>query len=376
MPIGLVAHLALALGLFVMIKAEGNATGCPIIRLNEVLGTKKYILYGLTADCQLFFASGIPDGIDLGKQFGPKPKSFSFDSKVDCKSARLYPIRNVNNELKMLLVFMAGPQIYARAFDFKVPDKDNWFSLITGPDNGPLISQCTGETNCSYTNFTSLIDVPVQAPDDHLLAFVPKSGNQFALFYRISLSQTQKDMNVYTMAANDTLNRTETIINILLKTVNAVIMDPYSSNIYLFDDNLMYQYPLNQMNNFSDLSNYESKDRVSIFYDIHSYNYYVVNNIFFRLQFASSNQANITILTIPALLNTTTQYTVMNIPTTCIGQLVRPNNQDYNSLENFQMSALFHHDYDEVVRSAQSGINVIHSLKFLLIFALAVFYYV
>uniref|UniRef100_A0A914W6E4 Uncharacterized protein n=1 Tax=Plectus sambesii TaxID=2011161 RepID=A0A914W6E4_9BILA len=347
MSIGLIAHLALALGLFVTIKAEGNGTGCPIIRLNEVLGTKKYILYGLTADCQLFFASGIPDGIDLGKQFGPKPKSFSFDSKVDCKSARLYPIRNVNNELKMLLVFMAGPQIYARTFDFKAPDEDNWFSLITGPDNGPLISQCTGETNCSYTNFTSLIDVPVQAPDDHLLAFVPKSGNQFALFYRISLSQTQKDMNVYTMAANDTLNRTETIINILLKTVNAVIMDPYSSNIYLFDDNLMYQYPLNQMNNFSDLSNYESKDR-----------------------------ANITILRIPTLLNTTIQYTVMNIPTTCIGQLVRPNNQDYNSLENFQMSALFHHDYDDVVRSAQSGINNTHSLKCLLIIALAVFYYV
>uniref|UniRef100_A0A914VTV8 Transmembrane protein n=1 Tax=Plectus sambesii TaxID=2011161 RepID=A0A914VTV8_9BILA len=384
---GLTTSLVFVLSFFVKIEADGNGT-CQIERLSEQLGTNKYLLYGLTADCQLFFATSIPDGIDLGKLFGPQPIVSHFPHQVDCRSARLYPIRNANNKLKLLLVFKAGTQIYASVFDFKVPEKDKWFSLITGPDNGPVVMQCPDGKDCTFANFTSLIDQPAQAQEDQILAFITKTGNQFALFYRILNGQTQKDMNVYTMAANDTLTRSEIITNILSKPVQALIMDPYANNIYFFDYYFSYQYPLNQMSFFNELNNYESKAKMSILYDGHSFNYHVVNNVLFRLQFASSNQANITTQTIPTLLNTT-QYALAGIPSNCIGQLLRPNDQDYNSVENFQMSVLLQQDYDAVIGPVQnsnnmgntstpprSGVSDLYSFKLLTAFALTVLYQV
>src|SRR5262249_50804029 len=107
-----IGWLALTLNFLVTIKADGNVTtpGCTAQHLNDIFGTNKYILYGLTADCQLFFATSIPDGEDLGKQFGPQPVANHFPRNLNCKSARMFPMRNVNNQLKLLLIYVAETQ--------------------------------------------------------------------------------------------------------------------------------------------------------------------------------------------------------------------------------------------------------------------------
>jgi hypothetical protein len=134
-----------------------NNTPCLVKGLNEVLATNNYLLYGMTADCQLFFATNVPDGTDLGKQFGP-----SGGHSYYCERARLFPIRNVNKQLKLLMVFEIVPTYYYQVFDFKMPEKGQWYSLTTGQNNGP-VAACLDVECGTYLlpNFTTFMDASV-----------------------------------------------------------------------------------------------------------------------------------------------------------------------------------------------------------------------
>lgn len=163
--------LFLMLNLLAVATAQGNGSTCPLQRLSLVLQTNEYILYGLTAECHLFFATSVPSDIDIGKEFGSKSCPTRYGRDLSCRSARLFSMKNADQKMKLLLIFATGPQIYGQVFDFKAPDRDMWYSKITGPDGGPIVSQCNPETICSYTNFTPLIDQAAQREGDFFFKF-------------------------------------------------------------------------------------------------------------------------------------------------------------------------------------------------------------
>jgi len=72
----------------------------------------------------------------------------------------------------------------------------------------------------------------------------------------------------------------------------------------------------------------------------------------------------------------TLQHELADIPYKMHRGTFATDKSDYSSVDNFQMSALFQHDYDDVIRSGQNGIYEICSLKLLTVLAVAVLFQV